>query len=263
MPDSTNATRLKVITFDLDDTLWPARPVLEQAERETYIWFSNHAACITDRFSPAAMLQFRIELMRNNNSLRHRISDLRKHCYQQLALASGYNNQQATAIAERAFQVFIDWRQRVTCFAGVDTTLAALSNSYLLGAVTNGNANLEKIGVGKYFDFCISAEALNASKPDPLVFATVLQHAQEKSASAVEPQQVVHVGDDLQADVVGAAQAGFNTVWLRQPEAGQKQLARDKGTGTKDGAASLPDATIDSIAQLPAVLERLNSASKC
>ncbi|NNL57461.1 MAG: HAD family hydrolase [Pseudomonadales bacterium] len=253
MPNRPSSTTIKVITFDLDDTLWPARPVLEQAERETYVWFSRHAARITDQFSPPRMLQFRVELMRNNVSLRHRISDLRKYCYQQLALASGYNHVEADDIAERAFAVFIHWRQRVSCFDGVDTALAALSKHYLLGALTNGNANLEKIAVGKYFDFCISAEALNASKPDPLVFATALQHAQEKSAGTVKPQQVVHVGDDLQADIMGARRAGFYTVWLRQLEARRKEKKLEADTGIN------PDTTIDSIDLLPKAIEQLQT----
>ena len=38
--------RIKVITFDLDDTLWDNRPVITKAETDTRRWLENKAGNI-------------------------------------------------------------------------------------------------------------------------------------------------------------------------------------------------------------------------
>ena len=248
---------IKVITFDLDDTLWPSRPVLERAEREAYAWLDEHAPKITLQFKLRELGQFRIKLLRDNPALQHRISDMRRLCYRELALACGYPKEKAQEISERAFAVFITWRQRVEFFAGVEATLESLAKNYLLGALTNGNANLQAISIGNLFSFAISAESLNASKPDPIVFASALAQARAKSTTAIQPEHIAHVGDDLHTDIIGAKRAGFYSIWLPSPAGGNQFHTQSNSAGKQASEAMQPDQTLRSITQLPQAIAAL------
>ena len=246
---------IKIITFDLDDTLWPIRPVIERAETKTYRWLTENAPQITDQFSQSDMLAFKLALMRKDSSLRHRISDMRRNGYRELALASGYTLGEASELAAQAFETFIELRQQVNCFAGVEAMLEELAKNYMLGALTNGNANLKKIPIGRHFDFSISAESVNASKPDQKIFNAALEQASLFNGSMVQPNEVVHVGDDLHTDVGGAMQAGFYTVWLRaKPDEMQNNLKYGGEETTTVATTITPHATIDTITALPKAL---------
>lgn len=255
MPTDQTPEPIKIITFDLDDTLWPIRPVIDRAETETYRWLTRNAPKITDQFSHSDMFAFKLALMRKDSSLRHRISDMRRNGYRELALASGYTLSEASELATQAFETFIELRQQVNCFAGVEEMLEELAKNYMLGALTNGNANLKKIPIGRHFDFSISAESLNASKPDQKIFNAALEQASLLNGSMVRSNQVVHVGDDLHTDVGGAKQAGFYAVWLRPVKPDEmKDNLEDGGEETTTAATITPHATIDSITALPEAL---------
>jgi len=55
---------------------------------------------------------------------------------------------------------------------------------------------------------CAASDALKLSKPDPRIF----HHA--AASLRLRPEECVHVGDDLERDVQGAAAAGFRPIWL-------------------------------------------------
>jgi len=91
--------------------------------------------------------------------------------------------------------------------------LQRLSGRYPLLAVSNGNADVVRVGLGAYFSGSVSARDAGVAKPDPRIFHAAAAHL------GCAPHQVLHVGDDHAADVVGAAQAGMQAVWLRHPTA--------------------------------------------
>lgn len=75
-------------------------------------------------------------------------------------------------------------------------------------AVSNGNADVHRVGIGHYFKASISAQEFGVAKPDPRIF-----HA-AASAMGVEPHEVLHVGDDATLDALAAITAGMQAVWL-------------------------------------------------
>ena len=44
-------TPIKAVLFDLDDTLWPIIPVLEQAENLLHDWLAAHAPAVAECYS--------------------------------------------------------------------------------------------------------------------------------------------------------------------------------------------------------------------
>jgi len=114
----------------------------------------------------------------------------------------------AGKLAEEALDVFLHERHKVKYFDGAMDALAELSKRYPLAALTNGNANVSRLGLERYFRFGISAADVGASKPHPAMFEAALARVGSTSACAV------HVGDHPIDDIRGASAVGYRTVWV-------------------------------------------------
>ena len=110
-------------------------------------------------------------------------------------------------------RLFFAARQQVDLYPQAAEVLQRLSARYPLLAVSNGNADVVRVGLGAYFSGSVSARDAGVAKPDPRIFHAAAAHL------GCAPHQVLHVGDDHAADVVGAAQAGMQAVWLRHSTA--------------------------------------------
>lgn len=255
---------VKAITFDLDDTLWPLKPTLKRAEIETYQWLSENANAITDKYSLRDIAEFRFQLFSDNQEFQNQISKVRIATIKQLALLSDFSEQAATELAEQSFQVHYQLRQQVNCYEGVEELLLSLSDNYILGAISNGNADVSRTRIGQFFSFALSAEQLNSSKPDSVIFNSALTHIEEQLGQSISAEQVIHVGDDFHCDVVGAKRANFKAIWLddqktaAQNEALAKQLKRHTNPDTVDAKKAKEnikaDAVIGDIKELPEAL---------
>jgi putative hydrolase of the HAD superfamily len=224
---------IKCITFDLDDTLWPVAPVIERAEQKLYDWLSQHYPKITANYSVEALTQHRSTWNQTVPELAHDVTRLRWQHLVELAEAFGYTK----ALADDGLALFRDYRNQVTPFQSVQPVLSELEKSYTIGAITNGNAQLEKMSIGKHFKFSISAEKMGANKPCSSLF-----HEAALKAGA-EFEQLLHIGDSAEADVIGANKAGCRSVWFNP--------ARQAWPGGRN-----PDAVIHCISELPALVSR-------
>jgi putative hydrolase of the HAD superfamily len=65
---------------------------------------------------------------------------------------------------------------------------------------------LERTGLDALLDGAVSSAEHGASKPDPSIFSAGLELA------GVQPDEALHVGDDVDADVAGARAAGIEPV---------------------------------------------------
>ena len=228
---------IRLITFDLDDTLWSVQPVIRAADQALRDWLTANARGLGE-LSVERLQSVRRELVKQRPDLEQRISELRYQVLVRILLQSGYAQREAQQIAEQAFQVFLTARQNVDLFADVLPTLEQLRRDYMLGALSNGNADVRRVGLAEYFSFALNADMLGVAKPEPQVFLAALARAQ------VQPAHSIHIGDHPEHDVLGAQQVGMRTVWFN-PE----QLV---WTGEHQ-----PDAEISRISQLPEVIKRL------
>jgi 2-haloalkanoic acid dehalogenase type II len=202
-------TTIKAITLDLDDTLWPVCPAIERAEKALDDWLSRHAPMTAALFSNAtARHDVREQVVRSRPELKYNLSAIRREAIR-LAL---YRSGEDPLLAEQAFDVFFAERNRVSLFECVVESLEFLSSRFPLVAVSNGNADIKRIGIDAYFRASISAQEFGVGKPDPRIF-----HA-AAGAAEVQPSQVLHVGDDAALDVLGALNCGMQTVWVNRSE---------------------------------------------
>ena len=98
----------------------------------------------------------------------------------------------------------------VTFYEGVLETLELLKQEYILGVVTNGNADLKVIGIDYFFDYIFSAADLNAHKPDPIMFEAVI------NKTKLKPHEICHIGDHPLNDVKASLDFGMTPVWFNE-----------------------------------------------
>jgi putative hydrolase of the HAD superfamily len=198
---------IRAITLDLDDTLWPVWPTIARAEGALRQWLAQHAPA-TERLyrTPDLLAQIRQKVNAEWTHLAHDLSALREESIRRALALAGDD----TALASQAFKVFFAERQRVDLFDDALLALERLSARYPLVAVSNGNADIATIGIAHYFSGAVSARSLGVAKPDPRIFEASARWA------GVAPSQVLHVGDDVHLDVLGARSVGMATVWVNR-----------------------------------------------
>lgn len=197
--------RIGAITLDLDDTLWPFLPAVERAEQVLHQWLLVHAPR-TSGFvtSPSVLRAHRADVERDRPDLAHDLGGLRLESIRRILVQAGEDPGRST----EAYEVFFAERQRVTLFDDVLPALDRLSARFPLVAVTNGNADLARVGLSRFFRGSFSAASFGKAKPHADIF-----HAAAASVG-VEPADVLHVGDDPLLDVSGALAAGMQAAWI-------------------------------------------------
>ena len=122
-------------------------------------------------------------------------------------------------------------------FPDVIETLDALGG-FRLGVISNGSSarqrqKLATVGILDRFTAVVISEDIGVAKPHPGIFEAACE------AVGASPSACVHVGDRLDADALGARDAGLTGVWLDR-------------NGTGGGPAGLP--TIPRLSELPALV---------
>jgi HAD superfamily hydrolase (TIGR01509 family) len=195
-----------VLSFDLDDTLWPVAPVIAAAESELLSWLRAHHPQTVSRHDIETLREMRAQVAERFPQHAHDLTFLRHRALQDLFGTAGLDE----ALAADAFEVFFSARNRVEFYDDVRPSLERLRSRYRLFAISNGNADLHRCGIADMFAGHVTARAAGAAKPDARIFARLLRMA------GVEAAQVLHIGDDPAADVVGALRAGMQAVWLNR-----------------------------------------------
>jgi FMN hydrolase / 5-amino-6-(5-phospho-D-ribitylamino)uracil phosphatase len=197
---------LRVICFDLDDTLWNLAPVIEHAEQLLYLWLDEYYPRVTAAYSPADLSRLRMLAASRWPELQHDLSELRLRTLRQIAEATGYDEQMVAG----AYAVFFDARNNVQLYDDVVPVLQQLSASYRLIALSNGNADLRRIGIADLFDSVYSARDLGVAKPDSRFFMSAAERCN------AEPHEMLHVGDHPENDIAAARYIGMKTVWINR-----------------------------------------------
>ncbi|HTN65247.1 MAG TPA: HAD family hydrolase [Burkholderiaceae bacterium] len=197
---------IKAVLFDLDDTLWSIMPVIARAEIVLHDWLAVHAPAVAERFSIDILRQQRLKLMAVDPRYQIDLAALR-HAALCRAFASAGED---VAKVDHAMAVFSAARNAVTPFDDVHPVLMHLRQQVLLGAITNGTADLRVIGLEHYFQASLSAPRLGCAKPGAAIFHLACD------ALDVAPAQALYVGDDPRLDIEGAQRAGLQTMWINR-----------------------------------------------
>ncbi len=198
---------LRALTFDLDDTLYDNRPVIARTERESLLFLQNYHPALK-MLDADYYRRIRAELRQREPDIYHDVTLWRWRALELAMRNQGLSGVQARAGADAAMAEFACWRSNIDVPDITHQTLRALGARWPLVAITNGNASPEACGLGGYFTFVLRAGPDGRAKP----FRDMYYLAAEKLG--LPPQSILHVGDDLTADISGAIQCGMQACWV-------------------------------------------------
>jgi len=196
----------RLLTIDLDDTLWPCAPTIERAETVLYAWLERTAPRLTAVCDREAMHRHRRALIASRPEIAHDLTAVRRHSLRGLLAACGYD----VALADDAVALFLEHRNWVEPYTDVIPALRALGAEYRLVSVTNGNAEVARTPLRGLFGLSLTAADVGARKPDPALFLGALRWGR------VPPERALHLGDDPYRDVAAARRLGMTAVRINR-----------------------------------------------
>jgi len=199
---------IRLITFDLDNTLWDIEPIVARAEKSMRDWIRQQHPDFVRRFDLREFSRLRHDVVSQRKDIAHDLSALRIEVLRRAFIEGGYSAVDAVHAAQGAFDVYYEGRNTVEFFPGALQALTALHKEFSLYAVTNGNADIQRAGLGHLFSGHFSAASVGVPKPDPRIYQAAI------TASGLLPEQILHVGDDPEQDIAGAAAVGMRTLWV-------------------------------------------------
>lgn len=198
---------IKALSFDLDDTLYANTPVIAKAEVAMQ---QRLAQLLPASFHNNSLYWFeqRKILAREDAEVRHDVSRWRLLAIERGLTVQGMPLCEAGEIAELAMSAFLQARTDIQLTPAIRSLLERLAARFPLVAITNGNADIHRMGIADLFQFALRAGPDGRMKPFPDMFLTAASKLQ------LPPQQILHIGDHVKSDVIGALNAGCQAAWL-------------------------------------------------
>lgn len=227
---SSANSELHLLTFDLDDTIFPIDPVIQDANSMMIQTLNEFGYDANNDEIIKASKRIRQEVRERGEEITY--SDLRKQ-----SIRSEMERLKSSEVDDKTIdKVFNSWLDERhasadrNLFQHTELSLQRIRQQYptvVIGAITNGRGNpLHMPSIAEYFDFCVSGEDDNVfplRKPDKGIYQAALRRFDE--FKTIDEVNWVHVGDDLANDVGASAACGAKTVWLTSVS------GEDKGDG--------------------------------
>ncbi|MFM2588322.1 5-amino-6-(5-phospho-D-ribitylamino)uracil phosphatase YigB [Vibrio sp. TBV020] len=198
---------IKAMTFDLDDTLYDNRPIIRQVEAQMAQWIHHHHPVSATK--PLGWWhELKMRLAQQDDWL---LNDVTLWRFKQIECGLrelGYSEEQAKQAAHDAIEQVHRLRSDFTVPQEAHQVLKQLATHLPLVAITNGNVDVEKIGLAPYFSLVLKAGPDGYAKPHCDLFDKA------RSYLALPAENILHVGDHLVSDVVGAKRSGMQACWF-------------------------------------------------
>ncbi len=202
---------IKVISFDLDDTLWDNSGVIETCLQKLYDFLCLHEPLIKKHFTIDSMERISQQLIQLEKPEYENMTLLRKAVIRQMLQEVAGDE----SLINPAFAVFYHWRNQITIPEISSQVLSYLQKEYTIVATSNGNSNLHKIGLAGYFDKHLIAGIHGRAKPSAEMLTNLLEFYH------LGPNQLLHVGDSYQTDILSAKAAKVECIKLDYSDIGE------------------------------------------
>lgn len=215
----------QAVVFDLDYTL--------AVPRRTRATILEEATAATD--APSLTRDAYLEAHRRNLT-----SETREPIFADL-LEGAESDADPAAVATAYRETISDSLEPLP---GVEAMLADLRGEYRVGLLTNGPVRaqrdkLETLGWDDTFDAALVTGELEAGKPDPRAFEAITD------ALGVDPADAVYVGDEVEADIRGATEAGMAAIQVLLADGSEPDSRAIAHVEQEEIAATLPDIIAD------------------
>ena len=194
------------LTLDLDDTLWPVLPALERADQAVDAWLRQHHPDVARAWPITAMRALRAQIAAERLDLAHDFTTQRQLTMRHAFAACGI----ADAPIDALWEIYFAARNSVELYPDSLPALQRITARWPLVSLTNGNADLQRIGIHAHFAHQICSRDTGMAKPDPRIFLAAAD------LLGVAPAELLHVGDDPAMDMCGAREAGLRTAWINR-----------------------------------------------
>jgi putative hydrolase of the HAD superfamily len=200
-------SKIKVISFDADGTLWDFEKVMKHSLKQVLVELEE-----TD---PVAFSQLTIEKM---IEIRNEVAEdlvgkvnLEEIRYQAFRATLKAVNRKSDDLAKYLNEIYLKHRfEDIELYDDVLPMLNALKEKYKLIIISNGNSYPDKCGLENLIDIAIFSQDYNVWKPDVRLFEIALEKV------GCTKEEIVHIGDSLISDVLGAQKAGIANIWLNR-----------------------------------------------
>ncbi|MFE9426101.1 HAD family hydrolase [Kitasatospora sp. NPDC006697] len=219
---------IAAISFDADDTLWDfeaayAVAIAAVADRLTEEGARRADGPVTGEWLTGLWQEGR------DAAPDIWLSTLRKQSFSRAIESSGQRADPARV--DGLFDWYNERRwSALRPYPEVVEVLDALAGRFVLAVTTNGNTDPAKVGLGGYFACVTSPEQSGFRKPDRRAF----RHTAARLD--LQPARVLHIGDHLLHDALGAKEAGLQAYWLNRRTTGGPASERAAGAGIREVA---------------------------
>lgn len=221
-------TKYTTLFFDLDGTLWDLKKNTQIALRQ--LWDSWHL----DARAPQQFNAFFKSYTHHNDAVwaLYRDNKIEKELLRVIRFERAFGELAISldsAEINRFADAFIDLCPRqANVLPGAHELLNALAPHYPMHIITNGFSEIQMIKMKAaqldgFFQHIIYSEDLGIKKPHPEIFHLACHKA------GCTPQQALMIGDDWDADVIGAMGVGMDQAFLASTEDVLNEIRADRG----------------------------------
>jgi putative hydrolase of the HAD superfamily len=226
--------QISAISFDGDMTLWDFEQVMRHSLK--------HTLAVLQRQRPTPrvlkltieeMIAIRDQFAEEVKGAVWNLEEIRRRAFERTLEHVGCPDKE---LAAHLNQIYLKHRfEDIELYPDVVPTFDILAPHFKLGLLSNGNTYPERCGLDGSFAFVVFSQDVQVVKPDPRIFHITAQRA------GCELTEMLHVGDSLKNDVVGARNAGVPCVWLNRE-------------GVPNDTETQPDYEAASLSEIPAIV---------
>ncbi|MBE2894887.1 HAD-IA family hydrolase [Spirabiliibacterium falconis] len=197
---------IKIISFDLDDTLYDNQPVMVDAEHAFLMMLQQKSELA--QLNENYWAKWKNWIASRNPLVCEDVVQWRVATIQAMLHHHGISGVRGQQILLDCMTEFVHWRHKVKASAEIVAILDRLAVRFPLAAISNGNLVPHQINL-PHFSLYLRGGQHGRAKPHADLFR------QTATYFAVQPYEILHVGDSLITDVAGAINAGCQAAWLR------------------------------------------------
>ena len=228
--------RVAAVAFDIDQTLWDFHAVRVEALRAVGRFFEEHttlAPAVAAPLLTVDSLQERYDRLERANAA-SRLGEIRAMALDEAAAELAPD---VDGLGTSATDLYFSIRYAPGApYPDVVPALTELQRAGIrLAVVSNGNTDLDAMGIEHFFDEIVLGPRVGTAKPHEDIYRLV------EARLGLGPDRLVCVGDDQEKDVTAPQRFGWRGVWNR----------RD---GEELAAGCAPDATVSLLTELPQIV---------
>ena len=226
--------QISTISFDGDMTLWDFLKVMRHSLKQTLTELQRQVPTQPAlKLTVDEMIAIRDQLAEEVKGEIWSLLEIRQRAFERTLAHVGHPDKD---LAVHLNAIYRKHRYGdIELYPDVIPTFDVLAPHFKLGLLSNGNTYPEHCGLDGRFAFVVFSQDVHVEKPDPEIFHITAQRA------GCELAEMLHVGDSLKNDVMGAKNVGAPTVWLNRE-------------GVPNDTEIQPDYEVSSLAEISAIV---------